>query len=107
LRHPRELLLQRSLLAAGGVAPGGFDLALALLPALACGAVGDAGTQVVLHLAGLSAGAVGVAGKARRLQGDAARLGLGVFAQVVVVVPGVALVQRRRREALAVCDAGR
>src|SRR5690606_37820632 len=107
LRHPGELFLQCCLLTAGRVAPGGFDFALALLPAFARGAIGDPRAQVVLHLAGLAAGAVGVAGQARRLQGDAAGLGLGVFAQVVVVVPGVALVQRWRREAFAVGQAGR
>src|SRR5690606_33708354 len=92
LRHPGEFFLQRGLLAAGGVAPGGFDFALALFPAVAGGAVGDAGAEVVFHFAGLATGAVGVAGQAGGLQGDAAGLGFGVFAQVVVVVPGVALV---------------
>src|SRR5690606_31589462 len=106
LCHSRELLLQSRLVAAGCIAPGGLDLALALLPAFACGTVGDACAQVVLHLACLSTGMIGVAGEPRRLQADAAWLGFGVFAQVVVVVPGVALVQRRRREAFAVGDAG-
>src|SRR5690606_23837016 len=100
--HPRELFLQARLAGTRCVAPGGFDLALALLPALAGGAVGDARAQVVFHLAGLAAGAVGVAGKAGGLERDAARLGVRVFAEVAVVVPGAALVLGRRRQALGV-----
>src|SRR5690606_8768300 len=102
LRHARELFLQARLVGAGGVAPGGFDLTLALFPAVAGAFVGDARAQVVFHLAGLAAGTVGVAGQARGLQLHAAWLGVGVFAQVVLVVPGVALVQRRWGQAFGV-----
>src|SRR3546814_15262030 len=71
-----------------------------LFRSVAGGLVGDARAQVVLHFAGLAAGAVGVAGQAGGLQLHAARLGVGVFAQVILVVPGVALVQRRRGQAV-------
>src|SRR3546814_14531912 len=102
LGDARERWLQPRPVAARGIAPGGFDFALALLPAVAGGLVGDARAQVVLHFAGLAAGAVGVAGQAGGLQLHAARLGVGVFAQVILVVPGVALVQRRRWQAVGV-----
>src|SRR3546814_10686510 len=65
-----------------------------LFRSVAGGLVGDARAQVVLHFAGLAAGAVGVAGQAGGLQLHAARLGVGVFAQVILVVPVVHLSQR-------------
>src|SRR5690554_5502708 len=106
-RHACEFFLQRCLGVAAGVAPGRFDLAAALAPAVAGLSVGNALAAVVLPLAGGTGAQAGVAIDADGLKRNAARLGLGAFADVAIVARGMAEEDRRRWQAVGIGDAGR
>ena len=100
LRHAREFFLQRLLVVRARMAPRGFDFALTFLPGFAGLAVGYALALVGFHFTGRAAGnAGGIATQICGVERNAAWFGIAVFAEVAVVVPGVALEDRRRRQA--------